>query len=268
MKPTLRTPFLLPVILIALMFAIATSHAQDILFIGGEADATQGADAAVNTFLETTFGAASVTYQQASATNPGDESAFDVLVISSTPGSGNMRGKFQNSTTGIVNWEEAIVDCADGEFCMSADRPKEDIPTHMVELTGAGHPIQGDLPNGVITFATSGGADNVELFYTAGNASGVGEIGHKSGDTALSFVQYADVGAALLGSGTDGQPPTAAGRRVTFSMTDSTFDFVSSEGQTLFANAVTWAAVPEPSSFMLTLLGLFAASLTARRRRS
>ena len=138
----------------------------------------------------------------------------------------------------------------------------------MVELTGAGHPIQAGLSNGVITFATTGGADNVELFYTSGNAAGVGEIGHKSGDTGLSFLQYADVGDALLGDGTDGQPDTAAGRRVTFSMTDNTFDFVTAEGQTLFGNAVAWAAVPEPSSFMLTVIGLFAALTAARRRRA
>lgn len=254
-------------IVIAFTCMVSTSHATDILFIGSQADATQGADAAVNAFLQETFGAANVTYQQASATNAGDESAFDVLVISSTPGSGDMRGKFQNSTTGIVNWEEAIVDCGDGEFCLSANRPKESAPTHMVELTGAGHPIQGDLPNGVITFATSGGADNVELFYASGNAAGVAEIGHKDGDAGLSFLQYADVGDALLGTGTAGQPDIAAGRRVTFNMTDSTFDFVSSEGQTLFGNSVAWAAVPEPSSFMLTLIGLFTASLTARRRK-
>ena len=131
-----------------------------ILFAGGGVTPTSGADGTFLTFLEDTYGAANVTYSRVNEVNAGNLAGFnvDVLILSSTPSSGNIRNKFQDNSIGIVNWEEAIVDCAVGEFCMSLGRPKDNVATpHTVELTAAGHPIQGVLPNGQITWADNPG---------------------------------------------------------------------------------------------------------------
>ncbi len=255
------TRCILPAAVIALTLMASTSQATTILFAGsGNPEPTSGADGAVMTFLEDTFGASNVTYSWIKDLATGDESGFDVLVISSTPGSGDIRNKWHNSTTGVVNWEEAVVDCAGGEFCMSLGRPKDNAATaHMVDLNSAGHPIQAGLADGTITYADNPGG-SVELFWSQNNGAGVGAIGHETGDTTRTFLTYADVGDEL----TSGNP--APGRRVMLPMTDSTFNFVTDDGKMLIANAIGWAAVPEPTGFVLVVMGLVT-GLTARRRQ-
>ena len=98
-------------ITLALLVLVPSNvQATDVLFVGGAASATQGADGAVMGFLEGRYGAANVTYMQASAASSGDETPFDVLVISSTLGSGSVRNKFHNSAVPVVNWEEAVAE--------------------------------------------------------------------------------------------------------------------------------------------------------------
>jgi hypothetical protein len=80
----------------------------------------KGADAAVVAYLQGRYGAANVDYVQTSAVAAGVEAPYDVFAISSTPGSGSIRNKWYNSTTPIVNWEEAIADNAAGEFSITS----------------------------------------------------------------------------------------------------------------------------------------------------
>ncbi|HIL71583.1 MAG TPA: hypothetical protein EYG38_17255, partial [Verrucomicrobia bacterium] len=242
LKSRLNVHFLIRFIssLFILMIAIP-SLAVEVLFVGGGSAPVSGADEVVMGYLQNLFGTGNVDYLSGSAVSKGSEEAYDLLIISSTLGSGTVRNKFEDSTLGIVNWEEALMDdSSEGDFFLSNTIVKQNVVSQRsVTLTGAGHPIQGHLPNGNIVYVKGGGDI---LFSNAGDGFGVESIGHDSGNTSRKFIQYAEVGAALLGIGTEGRPAVAAGRRVSFSLTDSNFDDLTPEGLTLFENACHWAA--------------------------
>jgi hypothetical protein len=77
------------------LFCVVPAQAE-ILFIGGEADPTQGDDGDVFAHLEDL--GYDVTYMQASQSDTADGEDVDLIILSSTPGSGDMRGKFQEPT--------------------------------------------------------------------------------------------------------------------------------------------------------------------------
>ncbi|TFG87888.1 MAG: hypothetical protein E4H17_03085, partial [Gemmatimonadales bacterium] len=169
-----------------------------ILFIGGGGTPTSGADGAVMTYLETRYGVGNVTYQQASATAAGAELAYDALVISSTPGSGDIRSKFQNSPVGILNWEEAVVDDEAGEFQLSVvNKPTGQTQINVVD---ASHYITASLPLGPRVVFTGG----TETIAQNGLIStGVQTLAQENGSAdATLFV--ADTGATLFGDGSAG----------------------------------------------------------------
>ena len=62
-------------------------------------------------FLVEKYGEENITYMQgASAADDGSTGAdFDGVVISSTLGSGTVRNKYEDSTTPVLQWEEALV---------------------------------------------------------------------------------------------------------------------------------------------------------------
>lgn len=219
------------------------SSGTSILFIGGQAGPTQGADPAVMAFLEDRYGVQNITYQQAGATNAGDESAFALLVISSTPGSGNMRNKFHNSTTPTLNWEEATVDSGGGEYGMSSVQMTKSQTMTMMDLVE--HPITAGLP-GTIDYAVSGETTNTtDLFAgltaVATAANGTGSQGPGNGQDIVGnpTVFIAETGDAVNpGSGITGS--VAPARRVMFPMTDSTFNTLTDDGKTLFGQCLDW----------------------------
>lgn len=153
--------------LLASLAAIATIplSAQNLLFIGGQAGPTQGADPAVFAFLEERYGVGSVTYQQAGATASGDENAFDAFIISSTPGSGDMRGKFQDSTTPTLNWEEATADNGAGEYRITAGRTKDNVATDHVISINEAHPITNGFDVGAEVTISTG---QTEVWWSTG----------------------------------------------------------------------------------------------------
>jgi hypothetical protein len=187
-----------------------------------------------------------VTYQQASATQPGDELAFDVLVISSSPGSGDMRGKFHDSATPILNWEEAIADFGAGELGLSAVGMSASTTT--TTLTLFPHPITAGLPAqiefvpaGAQTTASSGVSSGLTTVATAADGT-VGELVNVGSSMVdYSMVIIADAGEAIdPGTGVvDGLAPA---RRVQFPMRDGTFALLTGDGRTLFGQALDWAA--------------------------
>ena len=217
-----------------------------ILFLGSGATATSGADDTVMQFLTDTYGADNVSYKQASAANNGaDLTNIDVLILSSTPSSGDFRNKFHNSAVPILNWEEAVMDAGSGEFGLSSVQMTKS--TSMTELTIVGnHPITAGL-NGTITF-TAGGAETLStsdlysgLVSVADAANGTktsggGPSGSIAGNSAI-FV--AEAGQAV--DPASGASPAAA-RRVMFPMTDNTFDSLTADGRQLFENAIDWLA--------------------------
>ena len=218
-----------------------------ILYIGGNANGNQAADDEVIAFLGERYGLDSVTYQQATASNAGDEDGFDLLILSSTPGSVDFRGKFHNSTVPIVNWEEAVVDNSEnGEFGISSEQMTKSTTTTEIVMTG--HPIGLGLPaqfafttgNGPETTATNQLFPGLASAGNAGNGTGTAGAGNGQDITGYAMLLVAEAGDAVdPGAGvTDNTTPA---RRVMFPMTDGTFNGLTAEGRTLFTNAIDWA---------------------------
>jgi hypothetical protein len=262
---------LLGALALAVLF-VAPAHATSILFLGGEAGPTQGADAAVMTFLENRYGGANVTYLQASVANDStDLDNKDVLVLSSTPGSGNYRNKYHNSAIGIVNWEEAVMDSGVGEFGLSSIAITKSTSTTQMNITG-NHPITLGL-SGTIDFVSGG--ETLSTFNLFPGLTSVAEAanGTVSGGGGVAGADV--VGNPMIfiaEAGQDVDPASGAspaqGRRVMFPLTDSTFNNITPDGERLLGQAIDWVGVPEPSAWMLMTLsvaGLFGVGLRHKR---
>ncbi|MFP6898992.1 MAG: hypothetical protein VCA38_20565 [Roseibacillus sp.] len=220
----------------------------DILFVGGQAAATGGADAQVETFLKCRYGIEAITYLQASVSVAADAAGRDLLVISSTPGSGAMRNKFPNVAVPTINWEEAIMDRLAGEYGMSSSAITKSTTTTQIAL--ATHPITAGLPATLDLFGTF--PVNVETLSTSALFPDLTSVG-----TAVDGTRSAGGGAA--GSSVAGNPMifiantgdaldpramvignVAPAPRVQFPMTDNTFSSLSSDGRELFGRSTDW----------------------------
>ncbi|MFT4639086.1 MAG: hypothetical protein ACI8T1_002410 [Verrucomicrobiales bacterium] len=208
----------------------------DVLFLGADETGETGADANVLAFLGETFGVANTRYQRAGAAD-GSETA-DVIVFSSTFGSGDVRGKFHNSPVPIVNWEEAVMDTGDGEFGQSLAVMTKSTDTTQMAL--GDHPIAGDLAGTTIDYLTAAGAETIGSTELSSGTDTVstGVDGAVAG-LAMLFVTEAGAAVADTAGITDNVSPA---RRVAFPMTDATFDSLTDAGKQLFANSIHWAA--------------------------
>jgi len=233
-----------------------------VLLLGGAAAPTLGADDDVFTYLVQRYGSENVSYMQSSvaAGDPaGSAAGFDVLVLSSTPGSGDYRGKFNNVAVGMVNWEEAVMDNAAGEFGLSSAVMTKS--TNTTQLTiDASHQITQGL-SGTVDFVTSGEVLGTSSLYPGLTSLASAANGDAAGQPSIFIAE-----AGQNVDPASGSSPAAA-RRVMFPMTDNTFSSLTPEGLQLFGQAVDWAAgVPEPSSLSLTLIALLGLASLPRRR--
>lgn len=217
-----------------------------VLFLEADGTGTFGADEVAVTFLEDKFGLDKVTVQAAGAAVTGDELAFDLLVLSSTPGSGDIRNKFINSVVPIVNWEEAVSDNGGGEFGASSEVMTKSSTT--TEMLLGDHPIATGLPETITLFeGTVGQTNSTTMVF--GDLARVGTAVQGTGDGGLNI--GADVtGSAMIiaieagdavdpGTGTaDGVAPA---RRVMLPWTDNALASLSADGFALFSNALDWA---------------------------
>ena len=204
-----------------------------ILFIGGQAEATQGADGAVMSFLEERYGPQNITYKQANQTDAGEESEYAVLVISSTPGSGDMRNKFQDSTTPIVNWEEAVADNGSGEFQVTSGRTKDNVAEDHVITILEDHPVTAGFSVGDDVTISTG---QTEVWWsTDQQAPGSISLASEQDDPSRLFLTFVEEGGEL----NDGN--LAPGKRVMLGMTDSTFNNFTEDGKTLIGQSIDWA---------------------------
>lgn len=236
----------------------AVSNGTTVLFGGGAAGPTQGADADVFSYLQNRYGTGNVSYIQTSAAVAGDELGFDVFVISSTPGSGSIRNKFHNTTVPVVNWEEAVADNGAGEYSITSGRPKDTATGGHSITIDVDHPITTGFSVGqIVPFTDPGG----ELWWSTGaQAPGALSLASDDDNAANGFLTIIESGGELLNGG------FAPARQVMLGLTDNTFSALTPEGQQLFGQAVDWAAVPEPSSALLAWTSLVL--LFRRRRRS
>ena len=208
----------------------------DMLVLGADDAGEAGADANVLAFLRDTFGADNVRYLNSGATD-GSETA-DVIVMSSTFGSGSVRGKFHNSAVPVVNWEEAVMDAGDGEFGQSLATMTKSTDTFQMALSN--HPIAGDLAGTTIDFFTEVGA---ETLGSSEVSAGTDVVGTASGGSidSLAMLFVTDAGGAVADTaGIAGNVSPA--RRVALPMTDVSFDSLSEAGKEIFANSIRWAA--------------------------
>ncbi|MFP6898099.1 MAG: lamin tail domain-containing protein [Roseibacillus sp.] len=218
-------------------------QAQSVLFIGGSSTASSGADGSVMAYLETRYGAANVSYLGANASSAGDEAGFDVLIISSTVSSNSVRGKFHDSAVPVLNWESVITDNSQaGEFEVTT-RLNESETDHSIRITTA-HPITAGFTVGQVVQLVSGSGS---VFWSVmPEASGVVHLAEDDDSTTNKFISIVEQGGTLMGGG------AAPARRVMFGLKGDTFSSLTVDGETLFGQAVDWAAAgsvtPDPPS--------------------
>lgn len=227
------------------VIAVSPLHAVNVLFIGGQSEPTQGADAAVMTFLEERYGAENITYVQASASQTSDADGMDLVVLSSTPGSGDMRSKFRDVPAGLLNWEEALVDAPrDGNFpFVSGGRTQN--PHEGWKITNEAHFITKEVTGTDVTLW-----DPAAITW-----SGEGDLGP---DVVVLATDPDETGASLMVVEEGGMllnDLVSAGRRVMFAMTDDTPDSFTDAGWELFGRALDWAAGEDGTSLTEGLIG-------------
>ena len=222
---------------------------DDVLFIEANGGGVNGADEFAVRLLEDKFGIVGrITVAAANSINTGDELAYDLLVISSTPGSGDMRSKFIESVVPIINWEEAIIDNGAGEFgATTAVHAKSNQTT---EIILADHPIRGSLPETVTLYNGATGETSCSNFpFDAGFVVGTAANGIATAGTAAEIgndvTGYGMLFAIDAGDAVDPGTGTVGGvvpaRRVMMPFTDNTLATLSDDGLTLFSNAIDWA---------------------------
>lgn len=234
------------------------------LVLGSGAEPKNGADEAAFNYLVDRYGADNVRYKRANTLIPEiDLMGVDVLVLSSTPGSGDYRNKVNNLDIGIVNWEEAVADSDAGEFGMSNTVMFKSTDTTMMTVIDDSHPIMTNL-SGTFELMTSGAEstsstdvpDSVKVLGVAADGSAIT-------NALLMIVEAGDEVNPASGSN------PAQNRRVMFPMTDNTFNSLTDTGRQLFGQSVDWAAgfaiIPEPGTFGLLVI---AGSLLVRRRKN
>ncbi len=201
-----------------------------ILLLGGATGPTAGADSAIMTFLQDSYGTQNVTYMQSSIAQPGDELGFGALLLSSTFGSGSARGKFQDSPVPILNWEEALTRNAGGEFAITDGRTKENA-AHSITIN-VEHPITAGFQAGQLVQMTTGAAE----FWWSTGLQAPGAVSLASDDTnpRNGFLTIVEAGDELL----TGQPAPA--RRIMLGITDNTFNFFTDDARTLFGQSIDW----------------------------
>lgn len=208
--------------------APAVSHR--LLFAGANADPSHSGDPAAMAFFQERYGELAVDYVQASALQPGDELEYGVLILSSSPGSGDMRGKFQDSPIPILNWEEALAPNRTGEFAVTDGRLR-DTSLHSIVIKEE-HPITAGYPVGSTVEFTLEDADF--WWSTDAQAPGSLSLACDDDDENSLFLTIVEQGGELL----TGNP--AAGRRVMLGLTDNGFNTLSEDGFAIVGQAIDW----------------------------
>ncbi|MEZ6118311.1 MAG: LamG-like jellyroll fold domain-containing protein [Pirellulaceae bacterium] len=128
--------------------------AAELLFIGADPDPTFGDDSFVYEYLTDVLGH-DVVYLSGDASTTADADSVDLVIISSTLGSGTVRGKFQDTATPVLNWEEAIFDgtTANGNLAMSQGGENGTaLPGTQIQILDPTHPLAAGL-RGTVDFS-------------------------------------------------------------------------------------------------------------------
>ena len=225
-------------LVMALVSSIALSgqaQSAEVLFVGNENafEPTSGDDGFVFDHLVEL--GHDVTYLAASEATTDDGEAVDLIVLSSTFGSGNVRGKYPDVETPILQWEEALIREQTGNFNMSfASGNGGDAQFDAIIIEEANHPI--------VKLAGLG-AGEILVYDTFKNLVYASDL---SPDT-VGIATHADSGfedrwvlSAIEAGGelTDGE--LAAGPRVNFFIENTGFSNLTDEGKALFNASISW----------------------------
>jgi len=223
------------VVMVTLFVLASEARAVKILFHGGDATASAGADGAVLAHLQALYGASNVTYMQGSAAAADGSSAagYDAVIISSTVFSNDVRGKYEDATQAVMTWEAALAKSDAGDLQMF-ENPWSVSGQTQIEIVDPNHALAAGL-SGTVTITS----------VPEGMQCGKGGLGEgvdliASTTDGYHAILVADVGDALLGDGSPENPSEAPGRRIFFPLHDSTFASLTSDGLKLFDAAVAY----------------------------
>jgi len=177
-----------------------------------------------------------VTAVQAAASVTADASGKDLVVVSSTVGSGDVNTKFRDVPVPVIQWEQALQD----DFLMTLDTDGTDRGTAADQTEGnivdADHPLAGGLSLGTKTLGTA-----LESFSWGVPGTEAVVIATLVDDATHAIVYAYDTGSTLI----DGTTPAPA-PRVMFLWGDNGYATATDDALTLFDAAVVWASGIEP----------------------
>ncbi len=232
--------------------------AAEVLFVGGAADAGQGDDIFVLEHLEDVL-KHNVTYLVGDDATTGDGADAELIVISSTLGSGSVRGKFQDLAVPILQWEEALIRWnhgdPDGNFRMASDsRNGQGRETTLIEIVeeAVGHPLAAGLPAGEHEIFDDINRTPQSFGELPPGLIRIGALDPEFADDVASFWEDADgkevegpefVLTAIDKGGELGPPGEdffAPEKRVNFPIEDLGFGILNDTGLSLFNASIDW----------------------------
>jgi len=230
-----RIKTILTLAAVAMAIFVTSANAAMILVHGKNATASAGSDGAILARLQSLYGASNVTYMQGSAAAADGSSAagYDAVIISSTIPSSDCRGKYEDATQAVMTWEAALAKDDTGDFQMFQTHYSGSGHTQ-IDIVDPTHPLAAGL-SGTVTVTS---APDMMQYGRDGLGGGVDLVASTTGGDHA--ILAADVGDALLGHGSPGNPSEAAGRRVFFFLNDSTFANLTPDGLKLFDAAVAY----------------------------
>lgn len=153
----------------------------------------------------------------------------DLVVISSTVGSGNIAGEFRDEVIPVIFWEQALLTTAREPLASSGNVVGGVTAIDVIDNT---HPITSALSLGTHTVFASGSAMSVGF---APHPVGAQVLARRAGALPDAALIVADTGAPLLGG------HLAPARRVFFFLEDSSWLAATSTTQSLLERAISWA---------------------------
>lgn len=230
------------VVLLLSSTLVVPSYAAEILFIGA-ADPPNGGDPFVLEHLEEL--GHNVTYQLGLETEGAEAEAFDLLIMSSTNLTSDIReSEFDLISKPILTWESSMVRDVPGEFYMTDDQQSGDLGTDIAVVDGS-HPILAGL--GV------NDGDEIEMFTEPQNFFGLtGEIAAGANliatgieddllDERIMIVEMPAGGEVLFPEDSEFDGGISPGPRVFIPLSDTSFEFLTDAGLQIFDNALHFA---------------------------
>ena len=167
----------LVVSLLVATFITSAASGETIYFVGGDPDDGAGGivetqfphDGFVKEHLEDL--GHDVFYQDGNTATTNFATQFDLLVISATLGSGEVRGKFNAISTPILQWEEALLHVQAGNFpiTVSGDDANNgtDARAREIVITNNEHYITEGFPLGAIEIAKLDAEQDIAMPWAA-----------------------------------------------------------------------------------------------------